>query len=104
MGAGERAIVESAREVCGSVRVGGGNPKSVWRHNEVKSVVRRKEAALKEVLGVRDEDAKDKMFGSLPRRKREKLKCIYQSKNKINEQFGRKMNQNVNGNRKFFWK
>ena len=39
------AVVESAREVCGSVRVGGGGkePKeSVW-NDEVKTVVKRKE-------------------------------------------------------------
>ena len=29
---------------------------------------------------------------------------IYQSKKKANEQFGRKINEDVNGNRKFFWK
>ena len=29
---------------------------------------------------------------------------IYQSKNKINKQFGRKMNEDVNRNRKLFWK
>ena len=29
---------------------------------------------------------------------------IYQSKNKVNEQFGRKVNEDVNGNRKLFWK
>ena len=29
--------------------------------------------------------------------------CIYQTKEKGNEQFGRKMNQNVGGNRKIFW-
>ena len=29
---------------------------------------------------------------------------IYQGKKKVNEQFGRKMNENVNGNRKLFWK
>ena len=31
-------------------------------------------------------------------------RCIYQSKKKVNEQFERKMNQDVNGNRKLFWK
>ena len=38
-------------------------------------------------------------------RKRKRLKgCIYQSKKEVQEQFGRKMNQDVNGNRKLFWK
>ena len=50
-------MVERVREVCGSVRVGGGNPKSVWRNDWVKASVTRKEDAQKEVLGARDEDA-----------------------------------------------
>ena len=33
---------ESAREVCGSVRVGGKNPKSVWWNDEIKAEVRRR--------------------------------------------------------------
>ena len=37
------AMVESAREVCGAVRVGGGNPKSVWLNDQVKAAVKRKE-------------------------------------------------------------
>ena len=36
--------------------------------------------------------------------KRKIKRCIYKSKKKGNEQFGRKMNGNVNGNRKLFWK
>ena len=30
--------------------------------------------------------------------------CMYPSKKNVNEQFGRKMNEDVNGNRKLFWK
>ena len=33
------AMVESAREVCGSVRVGGKNPNSMWWNEEVKAAV-----------------------------------------------------------------
>ena len=36
--------------------------------------------------------------------KRKVKGCIYQSKRKVNEQFGRKMNEDVNENRKLFWK
>ena len=36
--------------------------------------------------------------------KRKVKRCIYQSKEEVQEQFGRKMNQDVNGNRKLFWK
>ena len=31
-------------------------------------------------------------------------RSIYQSKEEVNEQFGRKMNLDVDGNRKLFWK
>ena len=44
----KRAMVESAREVCGSVRGGGGNnPKSVCWNDEIKAAVRREEASWK---------------------------------------------------------
>ena len=37
-------------------------------------------------------------------KKRKVKRCIYQRKKKVNEEFERKMNEDVNGNRKFFWK
>ena len=43
----KRAMVESGREVCGSMRVGGKNPESVWWNDEIKAAARRKEAAWK---------------------------------------------------------
>ena len=46
-------MVESAREVCGSLRVGGENPKCVWWNDEVKAAVRRKEG-----FAASDEEAK----------------------------------------------
>ena len=51
-------MVESVREVCGPVRLGEKNPKSVWWNNKVKAVVRRKKVAWKEVLAANDEEAK----------------------------------------------
>ena len=36
--------------------------------------------------------------------KRKYKRCIYQSKKQVNEQFRRKMNQNVSKKRKAFWK
>ena len=38
------------------------------------------------------------------REKRKVKRCIIQSKKKVNEQFGRKINEDMNGNRKLFWK
>ena len=37
----KQAIVESVREVCGSVRVGGGNPKSLWLNEQLLLEERR---------------------------------------------------------------
>ena len=53
------AMVESARQVCGSVRVGGKNPKGVGWNNEIKASVRRKEDAWK-VFAASDEEAKER--------------------------------------------
>ena len=36
--------------------------------------------------------------------KRKFQRCIIQSKRKVNEQFGKKMNEDMNVNRKLFWK
>ena len=42
------------------------------------------------------------MYGSLQRKIKRKVKmCIYQNKKKVNE---RKMNEDVNENKKLFWK
>ena len=46
------------------------------------------------------------MYGSIQRReeKRKVKRCIYQTKNKVKEQFGRKIKEDVNFNRKLFLK
>ena len=54
----KEAMVESARGVCGSVRVRGKNPRSVWWNNEIKATVRRKEVLV----------ASDEEYGSVQRR------------------------------------
>ena len=92
------AMVESAREVCGSVQVGGGNLKCMWCNNQVKAAFERKE-----VLGVRDEDARERCLEVHKEKKRKVKRCIYQGKKEVQEQCGRKMNQDMNGNRKLFW-
>ena len=59
-------MVETAREVCGSVRVGGKNLKRVWWNNDIEAAVRRKEAAWKEML-VASDRGKRKMYGVVQR-------------------------------------
>ena len=83
----KRAMVVSSREVYGSVKRGRGNLKRVWRKDEVKAVVRRNEAACKEVLGARDEEARERCLEVYKAEKRTVKRCIYQSKKKVNEQF-----------------
>ena len=46
----KRTMLKMEREVCGSVKVGGKNTKSVWWNDEIKGAVRIKEAAWNELL------------------------------------------------------
>ena len=70
-------MIESVREVCGLVRVGEKNPNSVWWNDEMKGVVKKKEAAWKEVLGARDENAKERCMEAYRVEKRKVKRCIY---------------------------
>ena len=74
----------------------------MWWNDEVKVAVRRKKAASKKELGARDEDAKQRCLEVYEEEKRKVKRCIYQTKKDNHEQFGRKMNQDVNGKSKFF--
>ena len=80
------------------------NPKSVWWNNEIKAMVRRKEAAWKEVLVASHEEAKETCMEAYRDERRKVKKFKYQSKRKVNEQLGRKINEHVNGYKKLFWK
>ena len=73
-------------------------------NEEIKAAVRRKKAAWKEVLATRDQEAKERCMEAYREEKRKVKMCIIQSKKKVNEQFGRKINEDVNENRKLFWK
>ena len=44
------------------------------------------------------------MYGTYREENRKVKRCIYQRKTKVNELFGRKINEDMNGNRKLFWK
>ena len=97
-------MVESAREVRGSVRVGGKNPNSVWWNEEIKAAVRRKEGAWKGLLAASDKETKERCMEAYRKERKKVKRCIIQSKKKVNEHFGRKINEDVIGNRKLFWK
>ena len=51
----KQAMVDSAGDVCGSVRVGEKNPKNVCWNDVVKAAVERNEAAQNELVGAWDE-------------------------------------------------
>ena len=53
-------MVETAKEVYGSMRVEGKNPKSMWWNDEIKAAFRRKETAWKGVLATSDEETKER--------------------------------------------
>ena len=86
------------------MQVGGGNPKSGRCNDELRDAVKRKEDAWKKVLGASDDCARERCLEVYKAEKRKVKRCIYQSKRKVKEQIGRKMNQDLNGNRKLFWK
>ena len=67
-------------------------------------MVRVEEAAWREVLGIRDEESKERCIEPYREEKRKVKRCIHQSKKIVNEQFEKKMNEDVNGNRKLFSK
>ena len=100
----KRTMDGSAREVCASVRVGGKNRNIMWWNDKAKAPVKRKETAWKEMLGVRDEDSKERCMEAYKEEKRKVNMCIYQNKKEVNDHFGMKMNQDVNGHKKLFWK
>ena len=52
------------------------------------------------MLAGSDEETKERCMEAYREEKRKVKRCIIQSKKKENEQFGRKMNEDVNGNRK----
>ena len=54
----KQAMIESARDVCGSGKGDWENPKSVWWNNEIKAAVKKKKAAWKVGLAASNEEAK----------------------------------------------
>ena len=74
----------------------------MWWNDQIKAAVKRREDAWKEVLGSRDKDAGERCLEVYKEEKRKVKRCIYQSKNEVQEQFGMKKNQDVNGNKKLF--
>ena len=56
------------------------------------------------MLAASDVEAEEICMETYREEKRKFKRCMYQSKMKVNEQFGRKMNEGVNGNRELFWK
>ena len=56
------------------------------------------------MLAASDEEVKERCIEVYREEKKNVKRCIYQSRKRISDQFGRKMNKDVNGNMKLFWK
>ena len=55
-------------------------------------------------MAASDEEAKERCMEAYMEEKRKAKRWVYQSKKKVTEQFGRKMNEDINENRNFLWK
>ena len=56
------------------------------------------------MLEARGKDARERCLEVYNDEKRKAKRCIYQSKEEVHEKFGRKMNPDMNENKKLFWK
>src|SRR5678815_1668645 len=100
----KEVIVSSAKEVCGCAKVGSKNVKSEWWNEEVMQAVKSKKEAWLNVLKANDEVSKERCLELYKEEKRNTKRCIRKRKEELNEQFGRRMNGDIQGNRKLFWK
>src|SRR5678816_1973233 len=94
----KEAIVSSAREVCGCAEVGSKNVNSEWWNEEVMKAVKGKKEAWLNVLKANDEISKERCLELYKEEKRNTKRCIRRRKQEVNEQFGRRMNEDIQGN------
>ena len=57
----------------------------MWWNDQIKAAVKSKEDAWKEVLGAREEDARERCLVAYKKEKRKVKRCIYQSKKEVQE-------------------
>src|SRR5678815_2009777 len=69
----------------------------------MQAVKSKKEAWLN-VLKANDEVSKERCLELYKEEKRNTKRCIRRRRQEVNEQFGRRMNGDIQGNRKLFWK
>ena len=73
-------------------------------NDEIKAAIRRKKDVREKGCWQLAMRQKKDVWKRIERRREMLKRCTTQSKKKVNEQFGKKMNEDVNGNRKLFWK
>src|SRR5678815_2860189 len=95
----KEAIVSSAKEVCGCAKVGSKNANSEWWNEEVIQAVKSKKEAWLNVLKANDEVSKERCLELYKEEKRNAKRCTRKRKEEVNEQFGRRMNGDIQGNR-----
>lgn len=93
-------ILTSAEKICGRAVIGGGQKSTPWWTDTVRNVVKQKKEAWKKYLNSKRDEDKNIY---LQRRDEAKLK-VREAKQKSWADFGNKMEENYNDNRKLFWR
>src|SRR5678815_5162111 len=94
----KEAIVSSAKEVCGCAKVGSKNDNSEWWNEEVMQAAKSKKEAWLNVLKANDEVSNEGCLELYKEEKRNAKRCIHKRHEEVNEQFGRRMNGDIQGN------
>jgi len=97
-------IVGCAREVCGCSKTGRRKKGSEWWSDEVKKGIEKKEDAWKKVLQSGGQEIREQRMEEYKRVKKEVKMIVRKSKKEANENMGKRMTNDMNGNIKLFWK
>lgn len=100
----KEVIIDSAREVCGVARVGKRKLNAEWWSEDVRSAIEKKSQAYASTLQNVSREERERRIHEYKKAKNEVKRIIKRSKREANENFGKKLSQDVNGNRKLFWK
>ncbi len=83
----------------------GGKKGNAWWTNEIKDAVERKKRAYKKILQRNlPEEVKARRKSQYKKWNKRVRKLFEESKRKVDEEFGRKLSQNISENKKLLWK
>ena len=97
-------IVESAREVCGTARPGCKRKGSEWYNSAVGEIIEKKTEAYIRKEQEQNAEKRVRLKEEYDIAKKVAKRDVERCKIEANERLGRKMNDDLNGNVKLFWK